>query len=438
MFTFDPATRTLYRGRSEIAVKPGQEWDLLELLAEEPGRVVTYDDIAARLGRGFQEASAHTIIHRLRRALGGKASGLKIRNVRGVGYSLVHGDHPGGAGHAGDGGGEDLPGDDLARRVYLGPYRSLVHELASAYDLHIEKLRNIAGTTRLWFDRELHARGLKVRVDAHVKQLDEFRLAYKHAYRRWYDAAMTEHGSASGPAAPPTEPRPFATVANLVMIRCLCIDDDDRRRVLELAASLRRAIAAPWSSPEDDSIQVDLELEAPLRLAPVNGPGHDADEVRSFRLHASTFDAQKSHLMRQRGLSPRTDWAPGDPIDARSLLAYANTALGASAHFHATAAYQAWDDRGHPPISSRLWLSHILDSARFAGLQTLGDLDDIMRRGFETAVRYRTTPLGSKTFRRGDVTDLLSKALMFGSEGFFATYPSRPETELFQRDLVAI
>jgi hypothetical protein len=85
-----------------------------------------------------------------------------------------------------------------------------------------------------------------------------------------------------------------------------------------------------------------------------------------------------------------------------------------------------------------LWLSHILDSARLVGLDTLGDVDQVMRRGLPAALRYRETQPGSKTFSSGDVTDLLSKALMFGSKDFFATYPSRPETELFQRDLATI
>lgn len=68
----------------------GRELDLLQLLVQQTGKVVTKDEIARAWGsEGGETGAGNTIevyIHRLRRKLEGSA--LAIRTVRGLGYLL--------------------------------------------------------------------------------------------------------------------------------------------------------------------------------------------------------------------------------------------------------------------------------------------------------------------------------------------------------------
>lgn len=69
---------------------PRSEATLLELLATEPGKVVSKDAIAAGLQRGVRDPPTNTaidlIVHRLRRRIA--PLGLRIRAMRGFGYLL--------------------------------------------------------------------------------------------------------------------------------------------------------------------------------------------------------------------------------------------------------------------------------------------------------------------------------------------------------------
>ena len=68
----------------------GREWELLQLLLQQRGKVVTKERIfQAWASEGGEPGSGNTIevyIHRLRRKLEG--GGLVIRTVRGLGYLL--------------------------------------------------------------------------------------------------------------------------------------------------------------------------------------------------------------------------------------------------------------------------------------------------------------------------------------------------------------
>lgn len=68
----------------------GREWDLLQLLSQQQGKVVTKEQITqAWSADGAESGAGNTIevyIHRLRRKLEG--GGLVIRTVRGLGYLL--------------------------------------------------------------------------------------------------------------------------------------------------------------------------------------------------------------------------------------------------------------------------------------------------------------------------------------------------------------
>lgn len=73
-------------GGQPVDLSP-REWQLLELLFAQQGKVVSKEQIAQAWGVDTDEASSTEVyIHRLRRKLEG--SGLAIRTVRGLGYLL--------------------------------------------------------------------------------------------------------------------------------------------------------------------------------------------------------------------------------------------------------------------------------------------------------------------------------------------------------------
>ena len=83
--SFDLVARTVVGADGATATLSGRESDLLRLLAENPSRVFTREEIVARV---FPDAGGDslvdTYVHYLRRKLGGDA----VRTVRGVGYRL--------------------------------------------------------------------------------------------------------------------------------------------------------------------------------------------------------------------------------------------------------------------------------------------------------------------------------------------------------------
>lgn len=87
----DRAKRVTVHGR-EVTLSP-KEYRLLELLAAEPGRVFSSEEIIARLWPRSGRASADDVkqyVHLLRSKLGrNEARARWIRNVKGFGYKLV-------------------------------------------------------------------------------------------------------------------------------------------------------------------------------------------------------------------------------------------------------------------------------------------------------------------------------------------------------------
>ncbi|MFG2041851.1 response regulator transcription factor [Dactylosporangium sp. NPDC048998] len=82
---FDLITRAVTLADGSCVTLSGRESDLLRLLAQDPARVFTRDEIVTRV---FPESSTDslvdTYVHYLRRKLGADA----VRTVRGVGYRL--------------------------------------------------------------------------------------------------------------------------------------------------------------------------------------------------------------------------------------------------------------------------------------------------------------------------------------------------------------
>jgi two-component system response regulator QseB len=82
---FDLITRTVTTDDGRVATLSGRESDLLRLLAEQPARVFSREEIVAKV---FPDAAAETLVdtyvHYLRRKLGASA----VTTVRGAGYRL--------------------------------------------------------------------------------------------------------------------------------------------------------------------------------------------------------------------------------------------------------------------------------------------------------------------------------------------------------------
>lgn len=87
----DTANQRLTRGESEVAIEP-QVFDLLRLLVENPGRLVTRDEILAEVwdGRIVSESAISARIASARKAVGddGKRQGV-IRTHHGRGLEFV-------------------------------------------------------------------------------------------------------------------------------------------------------------------------------------------------------------------------------------------------------------------------------------------------------------------------------------------------------------
>ncbi len=84
--TLDPAARQVSRAGAETALS-AREFDLLELLLRQTGRVLSREQLEERLYAWGQEVDSNAIevhVHHLRRKLG---AGL-IETVRGVGYRV--------------------------------------------------------------------------------------------------------------------------------------------------------------------------------------------------------------------------------------------------------------------------------------------------------------------------------------------------------------
>lgn len=87
--TLDPAARTVTRGGKAVSLT-GREFDLLQLLLENEGRVLTRQALEEQLytwGEAVESNALEVHVHHLRRKLGGDL----IRTVRGVGYTVSAG-----------------------------------------------------------------------------------------------------------------------------------------------------------------------------------------------------------------------------------------------------------------------------------------------------------------------------------------------------------
>jgi two-component system response regulator QseB len=82
---FDLVARTVLRSDGRSAALSGRESDLLRLLAGEPDRVFSRDEIVAVVfPDGSADSLVDTYVHYLRRKLGSDA----VRTVRGAGFRL--------------------------------------------------------------------------------------------------------------------------------------------------------------------------------------------------------------------------------------------------------------------------------------------------------------------------------------------------------------
>jgi DNA-binding winged helix-turn-helix (wHTH) protein/tetratricopeptide (TPR) repeat protein len=86
-FVLDPAERALRRDGGNMAV-PGKAWQILVMLAEAAGRLVTHETMRAKLWPNIVVEDRTLTVHvsTLRKALG---SGAYIETVAGVGYRLA-------------------------------------------------------------------------------------------------------------------------------------------------------------------------------------------------------------------------------------------------------------------------------------------------------------------------------------------------------------
>jgi DNA-binding response OmpR family regulator len=83
----DFAARRATRAGAEVPIT-AREWELLRVLADARGRVVSFDDVLERAwGDASARASLDVLVARVRKKLGDDAHAL-LRTVRGVGYAL--------------------------------------------------------------------------------------------------------------------------------------------------------------------------------------------------------------------------------------------------------------------------------------------------------------------------------------------------------------
>lgn len=86
----DVRQRRLWRGGAEVAVSP-REFEVLQVLMQEPGRTFSRDEICERIWNREHEYETRTVeifIMRLRKKLDDGRSETLIETVRGAGYRL--------------------------------------------------------------------------------------------------------------------------------------------------------------------------------------------------------------------------------------------------------------------------------------------------------------------------------------------------------------
>ena len=86
----DVRQRRLWRGGEEVAVSP-REFEVLQVLMQEPGRTLSRDEICERIWNREHEYETRTVeifIMRLRKKLDDGRSETLIETVRGAGYRL--------------------------------------------------------------------------------------------------------------------------------------------------------------------------------------------------------------------------------------------------------------------------------------------------------------------------------------------------------------
>ncbi len=90
--TLDPARREVRLGGDVVELTP-KEFEIVHVLAREPGRVFSRSELAERIYDDEHDASSNVLdvlLSRIRRKLAQHDGSAWIRTVRGVGYALSH------------------------------------------------------------------------------------------------------------------------------------------------------------------------------------------------------------------------------------------------------------------------------------------------------------------------------------------------------------
>lgn len=399
---------TAHRGGFNVSFRPGRDWNVLERLLDKQGQFVRQNDLIEAIGAYAKPDDLHKVICRVRQELR-RLGGATIQTRRDHGYRLRSTSLAA------------IPADRGAER-YRGSYRATIHLLRSEY-VHnrpqmLDAVERAAARLRPWVAPFANC-------TAGLLAVDDFRLAYKRAFDTCWDDPDGEFGCRFA----------FSAVPDLLRLHCVCADERAMHEVVDIARS-------EWKTADLSGVEggmgLELTLERPCELT-LGDASAEPHAVRTARVEVVTCAAYTDQLRRRSAAHRAHTWTPDEPITAASLRAYACAALGA-------AAFDPGADLHDPrpalanaatPIWSPLWGDQSLTSAGFANWSSLRDIDERVRRGFPSACHYRTTPVGRETFARGDVTDLLSKSLMFGSDAFFATYPALDRTAEFKHRQVS-
>jgi len=414
-FELDHEARTLRLDGRCVTVKAGQEWAALVLLVSKFGKVVTFAELAKTIGPHNRRHDAHALISRIR-AIIDLDPRLHLPSVRNLGYRLE------------DKREQSTPVEQEAARLapemstmYRDNYRDVIHELKPIYSLNEARLialsKEEAGQIRGLLDRKQ----ISAQVFETVQPLDMFRLAYKLRYQHAFLAKKLDRRLT----------RATGWLGNAVLVQCICLDDKDRKRAVEAIQESRSLDGTPTPGRGQISLEIRVDpWSAPLALG---HNGFSEDHIDCFRVQLTTVKALQDTLARKQFPAKMSDPDLKAPIkDKGAIASYARSAFGATAFEHSAAMLEPWTDPRRDPVCSPLWLSHIFDSASWAGMSTIGELDEVARSGFGLAREYRRSPEGESAFAPGDVTDLLSSALVFASASFLRTYPSSPQAELFR------
>lgn len=415
-FEFDYDAKVLRRDGTDVGIAQGQELRLFELLLERRGKVVSYEDAKKELSVSKAgDKVLHGLVCSLRGKLGEQAD-ICIENRPKSGYILV----------------AQAPALEAAppiSQLFRGSYKVAIHLFADIYRANHSKMQARAAVLRKMLEDRLRPKPFRADVDVKVMPLDEARLVFKKAFERVAvtDGRLVDERNVD---IARLVDNPFSPCRDLITLRCRCLDEGKVARMVDLLNGLWRAGTTVRSKP--GRRRLEFQMEERLFLPDPNTQYPPTAVVDSFTVDVLTVDALREDLT-EDDEPANVIWRPTDELNHASLRSYAIAALGAVAHGIARNAHEAWDSESLGVEASSLWMDHILDSARFASIQDLGEIDRLVRRGLPVALEYRARPDGRRTFAPGDVTDVLSKALLFSSERFFKTYPALAQTENFRQ-----